>query len=103
MASEDARASRAQPEAELLAAGSDTPRVKLLVANVYDSSLSKEVSLEPTHTVHDLKLMLQSAFPSSPAPHHQRLIFRGKQCEEGHQLGHVLRGVRCGQFCSPRC
>lgn len=83
------------PEAEMVAAagGSDGTPVKLCVTNVYNSSSSEVVSLETTNTIGDLKRFLQEAFSSRPAPHQQRLIFRGKQCDETQQLGHVLRGV----------
>lgn len=94
MASEDTRAGRAQPEAELLAAGSATPRVKLAVTNVYDSSTTEEVVLDPMDTILKLKLMLQKSLPNRPSPLRQRLIFHGKQCEEGQQLWDVLQGVR---------
>lgn len=75
------------------ARGSDGTPVKLCITNVYDSSSSEVVSLETTNTIGDLKRVLQEAFSSRPAPHQQRLIFRGKQCDESQQLGHVLRGV----------
>lgn len=97
MASEtDARPGRAHPEAELIAAAgdSDGARVKLRITNVYNSSSSEVVNLEATNTVGDLKKLIEDAFPSRPAPDQQRLIYRGKQCQETQQLGHVLRGVR---------
>lgn len=86
---------RSHPEAEMLAAagGSEGTPVNLCVTNVYNSSSSEISSLETTNTIADLKRLLQEAIPSRPAPHQQRLIFRGKQCEETQQLGHVLRGV----------
>lgn len=89
---------RSHPEAEMemlaAAGGSEGTAVNLCVTNVYNSSSSEVSSLETTNTIADLKRLLQEAFPSRPAPHQQRLIFRGKQCEETQQLGHVLRGVR---------
>lgn len=92
----DVRVGRAHPEAELVAAtgGSEGTRVKLRVTNVYNSSEFTTAALEATDTVADLKKLLEGAFASRPAPHQQRLIFRGKQCEEAQQLGHILRGVR---------
>lgn len=101
---------RSHPEAEMLTAaagGSDGTPVNLCVTNVYNSSSSEIVSLETTNTIADLKRLLQEAFPSRPAPHQQRLIFRGKQCEDSQQLGHVLRGVsmilrKSGQVRYPR-
>ena len=91
----DARAGRAHPEAELVAAAgeSDGTRVKLCITNVYNSSSSEVLSLATTNTVGDLKALIEASFAGRPSPHQQRLIFRGKQCEEGQQLGHVLRGV----------
>lgn len=74
------------------AGGSDRTHVKLCVNDVYNTS-SETVSLETTNTIGDLKRLLQDTFSSRPAPSQQRLIFRGKQCEESQQLGHVLRGV----------
>lgn len=96
MASEtEARTRRSHPEAALAAeaGGSDSERVKIRVTNVYNSSISEVVNLETTNTVSDLKRLIQEGFDSRPAPHQQRLIFRGKQCEEAQQLGHILRGV----------
>lgn len=92
----DVRAGRAHPETELVAAaeGSEGTRVKLRVTNVYTSSEFANVALQATDTVADLKKLLEGAFASRPAPNEQRLIFRGKQCEERQQLGHILRGVR---------
>lgn len=92
----DVRAGRAHPEAELVAAagGSEGTRVKLRVTNVYTSSEFATAALQATDTVADLKKLLEGAFASRPAPNQQRLIFRGKQCEETQQLGHILRGVR---------
>lgn len=75
------------------ARGSDGTPVKLSVTNVYNNSSNEVVSLDTTNTIGDLKRMLQEAISSRPAPHQQRLIFRGKQCDETQQLGHVLRGV----------
>lgn len=96
----DARAGgagRSHPEAEMVAAaGGSHSRgkpVKLCVTNVYSSTTSEVVNLETTNTIGDLKRLLQEAFSSRPTPNQQRLIFRGKQCEESQQLGHVLRGV----------
>eukprot|EP00752_Nemacystus_decipiens_P006361 g5735.t1 len=88
-------AGRSHPEAEMMAAagGSHGTPVKLCVTNVYDSTSSEVVSLETTSTIGDLKRLLQETFSSRPAPSQQRLIFRGKQCEESQQLGHVLRGL----------
>lgn len=95
----DARAGgagRSHPEAEMVAAagGSHRTPVKLCVTNVYNSTSSEIVSLETANTIGDLKRLLQETFSSRPAPSQQRLIFRGKRCEESQQLGHVLRGVR---------
>lgn len=97
----DARAARAHPEAELVAAagGSDGTRVKLCVTNVYNSSSSEVVSLETTNTVGDLKKLIEAAFAGRPPPHQQRLIFRGKQCEEAQRLGDILRGVSLYMYC----
>lgn len=92
----DARAAgRSHPEAEMVAGarGSDGTPVKLSVTNVYNSNSSAVVSVDTTSTIVDLKRLLQEAFAGRPAPHQQRLIFRGKQCQETQQIGHVLRGV----------
>lgn len=96
----DVRVGRTHPEAELVAAagGSEGTRVKLHVTNVYSSSEFTTSALQVTDTVADLKKLLESAFASRPAPNQQRLIFRGKQCEETQQLGHILRGVRWRLF-----
>lgn len=77
------------------AGGSHRTPVKLSVTNVYNSSSSEVVSLETTNTIGDLKRLLQETCSSRPTPNQQRLIFRGKQCEDSQQLGHVLRGVSC--------
>lgn len=96
----DTKARLAHPEAELMAAAgeSERPRVKLCVTNVYNSNQQQLLTLDSTSTVSDLKRLVQDAFESRPAPHLQRLIFRGKQCEEAQQLAHVLRGVRAGSW-----
>lgn len=84
-----------QPEALITASeSSGVSRVKLFVNHVYNGSNSQEVTLAVTETVSDLKKMLQELFEDHPAPHQQRIIFSGKQCQEGQQIGHVLRGVR---------
>lgn len=75
------------------AGGSEGGPVKLCVTNVYNSSSSEIVNLETTNTIGDLKRLLQETVTGRPMPHQQRLIFRGKQCDESQQLGHVLRGV----------
>lgn len=76
------------------AGGSQGRPVKLCVTNVYNSSSSSEiVNLETTNTIGDLKRLLQETVSGRPTPHQQRLIFRGKQCDDSQQLGHVLRGV----------
>lgn len=86
---------RSHPEAGMVAAagGSHRTPVKLCVTNVYNSTSSEIASLETTNTIGDLKRLLQETVSSRPTPNQQRLIFRGKQCEETQQLGHVLRGV----------
>lgn len=73
------------------ARGSDGT-VNLSVTNVYSRS-SEVFSLETTITIGDLKRLLQEAFVGRPAPQQQRLIFRGKQCEETQHLYHLMRGV----------
>lgn len=95
MSSEDVGAASAQPEGELVASEGDVGHpVKLFISNVYNSSCSQEVNLDATDTIADLKRMLQELSKDSPEPQQQRLIYGGKQCAEGQQIGHVLRGVR---------
>ncbi|CAM9466578.1 unnamed protein product, partial [Hapterophycus canaliculatus] len=88
-------AGRSHAEAEMVAeaGGSGGRPVKLCVTNVYNSSSSDVVSLETTDTIADLKRVLQETVSGRPMPHQQRLIFRGKQCDESEQLGQVLRGL----------
>lgn len=93
---EDVGKGSERPETELAATQeSGSSLVKLRVTNVYTAnSSSKDLDLDTTATIWELKILLQKSFDSQPAPQEQRLIFRGKLCEEEHQLGHILRGVR---------
>ena len=87
-------ATRTRPEAELVAeaGGSDGCPVRLSVANVFNNR-TQEVTIHSTSTIGDLKAMIQKVFDNKPASQQQRLIFRGKHCEDTQQLGHILRGV----------
>lgn len=73
------------------------PLVQLSVVDICNSR-TKDVFGDPASTIADLKREVQNVFDDHPAPDKQRLIFRGKHCENTERLGHVMREVRFELF-----
>lgn len=73
-------------------ASSSEPLVQLRVMDI-NNVRTKDVFIDPASTIADLKREVQNVFDDRPAPEKQRLIFRGKNCENTERIGHVLRGV----------
>lgn len=73
-------------------ASSSEPLVQLRVMDICNVR-TKDVFVDPASTIADLKREVQNVFDDRPAPEKQRLVFRGKHCEDTERLGQVLRGV----------
>jgi hypothetical protein len=64
--------------------------VELLVKNVYVSSEQYTFEVDQEISIKDVKKLIASNFPGTPAIADQKLIFGGKICEENDQLKKIL-------------